>query len=257
LLAFWGLSTIKIGQFLHAYSARLRLLISLVPYSKVAIIWRNCAQKNAVVSCLASAIFKRNQWVGKKCSAFACEGEQFDATASTFHLLPNPCVLFSTPRKSSIHDRPPVKKDLTWHEWEDGVFNDLLYKGKRTGISVISGRPELGITHPKHATVFRVCHDKPNKSLELYDAPTLKEGKEFAEKYFSEQIGQENYSTKKKSWLPPESRLPKAGQPRLISLDNRSRIAILCGNVCSIVQHLQESPLCYWPYYPISKRVTR
>jgi len=38
---------------------------------------------------------------------------------------------------------------------------------------------------------------------------------------------QGNYSTKKKSWLPPELKLPEAIQPRLCCLDCRSRIAAL------------------------------
>jgi len=233
LTTFAKLSTIKIGQITHAYSARLRIFPSPMPYFQMAIIRRNHAQNNAIRSSLIPAFLKWNDWMHKKGSTFHNEHTKFQATACTFTFLSIPSFIFGRATKSSIHNKSSILKDLAWREEEQGIFQNLLYKGKWTEITVLCQNSKGYAEYPKSATTFEVGHD--SEILQYFS--TLKEAKEYAERYFIQQIKQENYSTKKKSLL-------------LLS-KCRSRIANHAQILLALVQDWILSFYWYWRWSSI------
>ena len=143
----------------------------------------------------------------KECLFLASKSPKFCPATGTFVLLSVPGFPLHRASKSSIHSKSSILQNLVWKEEEQGIFQNLLYKGKWTEITILCQSSEGFAKYPKDASVFEVSHDY----LILRKFITLREAKEFAENYFNTQVKQGNYSTKKKSWL--------------LCPDGRSRIA--------------------------------
>lgn len=231
--------TVKIGQFNHAYSARFRVFFAFMSYFQVAIVGRNHTQDDTIRSSLVSTFLKRNDWMHKKSLAFANKHTKFQATSCTFTFLSFPCFPFGRAAKSSIHNKTSISQDLLWREEEQGIFHNLLYKGKWTEISVICHGSDGYAAFPEDATTFEVGHD--DKILRYF--PTLIEAKKYAENYFNTQVKQRNYST--------------IHRVLLLLSKCRSRIVAPCKNVYLTVQLLQALVHCYWLYCHSFKRAVR